>query len=56
MKTPFSRITSIAVALLMVGNIVRAASGDAFLNAANFSSLRVFNPTTNVLVDLSAGN
>ena len=34
---------------------LQAASGDAFLNPANFTSLGNFNPTMNVLIDLSSG-
>jgi hypothetical protein len=48
-------IPLILLAFLAATAAACAASGDAFLNAANFTSLGAFNPSANVLVDLNNG-
>jgi len=54
-KRALSRLVVVAVSLCAAAGSLPAASGDAFLNAANFASLGSFNPTTNVVVDLKLG-
>jgi hypothetical protein len=48
-------VLAVAAGVFVTATSVRAASGDAFLNASNFTSLGLFNPPTNVIVDLSSG-